>query len=137
MATSPSSIAWVSSVMGPIGSGPTLTGSDLTVGNHVVVAIAHDAAGHTPLSAILLQVGPEIAPSTRGRIPVPRSSQSRPMGRPWWRGRRGLGTVVARSHAGTWSHERVSSGAGEQNPDVAVEPDGTVRVAIQRAWSKS
>ena len=55
-----SSISWVDSLMGEIGTGPTISRGDLVEGTHVIVAIARDAAHHTPLAAITLRVGPEI-----------------------------------------------------------------------------
>ena len=55
-----SSIRWISSRMGQIGTGPSFSRSDLTEGTHVIVAIARDASHHTPLASIVLRVGPEV-----------------------------------------------------------------------------
>ena len=68
-----SSITWVSNRMGEIGTGASFSRSDLVEGTHVIVAIARDAARHTPLASIVLRVGPEVRTIADGpalRAPV-------------------------------------------------------------------
>jgi hypothetical protein len=57
-------IAWTSSLVGPLGSGPTLTLDDLAVGSHRVTAAVTDSGGRSGSAAVTVSVaGDNAAPA--------------------------------------------------------------------------
>ena len=132
-----SSITWYSSRMGKIGTGASFSRSDLVEGTHVIVAIAKDAAHHTPLASIVLRVGPAVrtiadGPALRGPVVA-----VGPDGSPvvaW--SEYGIGTVAARPDGGGWTRDVVSHAYQDGAPDLGVDADGTAHLAIERDWTK-
>ena len=132
-----SSITWFSSRMGKIGTGASFSRSDLVEGTHVIVAIAKDAAHHTPLASIVLRVGPAVrtiadGPALRGPVVA-----VGPDGSPvvaW--SEYGIGTVAARPDGGGWTRDVVSHAYQDGPPDLGVDADGTAHLAIERDWTK-
>ncbi len=132
-----SSITWISSRMGQIGTGASFSRSDLTEGTHVIVAIAKDAAHHTPLASIVLRVGPVVTTIADGpalHAPVVTVDA---VGSPTvaW-SEYGIGTVVARPDGGGWTRDVVSHAYQDGAPDLGVDADGTAHLAIERDWTK-
>ena len=123
--------------MGAIGTGPSITRSDLAEGTHVIVAIAHDAGHNTPLAAIQLRIGPEVRTIDQHADPrTPAIAVD---------GRRDAGARVVRAgdrdrrqppgRLGGWSREVVVDVGRRRLARLAVAADGTVRVAIRADWS--
>ena len=132
-----SSITWYSSRMGRIGTGASFSRSDLVEGTHVIVAIAKDAAHHTPLASIVLRVGPAMRTIADGpalRAPVVAVG---PDGSPvvaW--SEYGIGTVAARPDGAGWTRDVVSHAYQDGPPDLGVDAGGAAHLAIERDWTK-
>ena len=101
-----SSITWFSSRMGKIGTGASFSRSDLVEGTHVIVAIAKDAAHHTPLASIVLRVGPDRADHRRR----PRPARSGRRGRAGRVAGRRLVRVRDRDGRGAAGRRRLDAG---------------------------
>ena len=103
----------------------------------MIVAIAKDAAHHTPLASIVLRVGPAVrtiadGPALRGPVVA-----VGPDGSPvvaW--SEYGIGTVAARPDGGGWTRDVVSHAYQDGAPDLGVDADGTAHLAIERDWTK-
>lgn len=127
-------ISWHSSLQGPLGTGPSITRSDLEVGTHLIAATARDAGGHRRSATLILQVTPPVSFVDEHPEPHPASIAVAPDGTPvvTW-SEDGVGTVVGREE-GSWSREVVSASYSDVWSDALVDPSGTVHVAIQRQW---
>ena len=103
----------------------------------MIVAIAKDAAHHTPLASIVLRVGPAVrtiadGPALRGPVVA-----VAPDGSPvvaW--SEYGIGTVAARPDGGGWTRDVVSHAYQDGAPDLGVDAGGTAHLAIERDWTK-
>ena len=136
-----SSISWVSSRMGKIGTGASFSRSDLVEGTHVIVAIAKDAAHHTPLASIVLRVGPDGADDRRRPGPARAGrSRSRPDGTPvvaWAEHGIGHGRQPRPGRRRLDAGGRLARRTGTERPTSASTADGTVHLAIERDWTRA
>ncbi len=129
-------LTWVSDRMGEIGTGPSFSRSDLAYGTHVITAIAHDQAGHRPLAAIRLRVGPVVTGVVDdGELRTPTITIAAD-GTPvvaWTQ--LGVGTFIAERSGGAWTRERVTTAYLDRWPELGAEPDGRIRLFLQRFWT--
>ncbi len=129
------SITWSSSLMGTLGNGPAITRTNLTVGTHLIVATARDAAGHRRSATVRLRVSAPISIVDAHAEPRTPTIAVAPDGTPvlsW--AEDGAGTVVSRGGGADWSREVASASYADRTSDALVDPSGVVHLAIERDW---
>jgi subtilisin family serine protease len=130
-----SSISWSSTLMGSLGTGASITRSNLVMGTHVIVATAHDSSGKRRSATLVVRVTAPISYVDEHAEPRQAAIAVAPDGTPLlsW-AEDGKGTIVSRFGGSAWSREPASPAYAEDRSDPLVEPSGRVDVAIERDW---